>query len=460
MMSNTKRFLKTSGVYFLGNVFTKMISFLLLPLYTSKLDTKSFGYYDLSISLISLVVPIVFFQIWDGVFRFIFDYEQEENKYEVISNGLVIQVVGVCLYTLLVYIVEIEYKGLIYLTGISTAMTYFYAVVARGFTQNKLFVLSGTINSVISILVNVVMIGLFDGGIESLYIASVLGAVTQIIIIESRIKVLKYFKISSLSMSLIKDMLKFAIPIGVSTVAYWLLSGLTRLTITASIGVQANGLYAVANKFGSILVLGFGVFEFAWNELSYTIVKDVDKHRIYETGANLILKVLLMGTAIALPAISMLFPYIINEQYHDANTIIPPVILGVVANSYASFLGTIFLANKNSFFVSISTICSAIINMLALSILVPLFGLMGAVHALMISFIANACLRMIVVKKLYNIDINLIVVLGGVTVLGMASILYYIQNCTYSIFFILIAILISLWVFKNWIKNIFGNLSK
>ena len=49
---------------------SKIVSFLLLPLYTSYLSPAQFGQYDLAYTFINLIVPIVFFQIWDGAFRF------------------------------------------------------------------------------------------------------------------------------------------------------------------------------------------------------------------------------------------------------------------------------------------------------------------------------------------------------------------------------------------------------
>ncbi|MGR5981039.1 hypothetical protein ACT7DJ_36480 [Bacillus cereus] len=93
-MNYLKQFIKTSGVFFIGNTLTKLIGIFLLPLYTSKINPESFGYYDLTISLINLVIPILFFQVWDGIFRFTFDYEKVADKYAVISNGIMIQIFG------------------------------------------------------------------------------------------------------------------------------------------------------------------------------------------------------------------------------------------------------------------------------------------------------------------------------------------------------------------------------
>lgn len=87
-MNRVVHFFKTAGIYFLGNVFTKLISFLLLPLYTSKIEPSAYGNYSLSITILNIVVPIIFICIWDSVFRFSFDFEKENEKYNVINEDL------------------------------------------------------------------------------------------------------------------------------------------------------------------------------------------------------------------------------------------------------------------------------------------------------------------------------------------------------------------------------------
>ena len=47
-MSSTKKFFKSSMVYFMGNVLTKIISFFLLPLYTTRISTDEYGYFNTS----------------------------------------------------------------------------------------------------------------------------------------------------------------------------------------------------------------------------------------------------------------------------------------------------------------------------------------------------------------------------------------------------------------------------
>ena len=97
---NKAKFLKITMTYFLGNILTKILTFLLIPIYTKYLSTEMFGYYDLSVSVITLVIPIIFFQIWDGMFRFIYDYKEQKDKQKIITNGMLISLVGCVLYAI------------------------------------------------------------------------------------------------------------------------------------------------------------------------------------------------------------------------------------------------------------------------------------------------------------------------------------------------------------------------
>ena len=97
-MNNLVKFLKSSGIYFVGNVLTKMVSFFLLPLYTTYIPTEQSGYFDLSYSYISILVPIVFLEIWSAIMRFTFDYTKEKDQYKTLFNGMLIFMASLVIY--------------------------------------------------------------------------------------------------------------------------------------------------------------------------------------------------------------------------------------------------------------------------------------------------------------------------------------------------------------------------
>ena len=78
-MKELIRLIKTTGIYFLGTVGTKLISFLLLPLYTAYLLPSQYGRYDVNITYASLFSSVCFLDIWTGIMKYMFEDKEEER---------------------------------------------------------------------------------------------------------------------------------------------------------------------------------------------------------------------------------------------------------------------------------------------------------------------------------------------------------------------------------------------
>lgn len=452
-MNNIIRFVKTSGIYFLGNILTKMISFLLIPLYSNKILAEDFGYYDLSISIINLVIPLVFFQVWDGVFRFIFDYKEKSDKEKIISNGIVITFIGFLMFTILFVICRsifnFKFAFLIYLNGVLTAVQFYYSIIARGYMRNTLFVVSGVVNSTVNIIMNILLISVFDLGVKSLYIATIFGIIVQMIIIELSLKPLKEFKLKYYSKEIVIDIIKFSLPIGISTISYWLLSGLTRIVISRYLGMESNGIYAMTNRFCSVIVLATSVIQFSWNELSYILASEGNKDNILQQGINYILKTILLMGAVLLIIMNMFYPSFVAKEYIDGITILPIVLLGTIANSFAGLIGTLFMANKKSNVLFISTIIAAVINVLGLLILVPFLGLIGATLALTIAFIVNSFVRVYILNRDSSITIEIGESVKLVIIVMFSCVVAYLGNIFIQLISLIAIIFYSVWYFRG-----------
>lgn len=406
-MEKIIRFFKTAGVYLLGNVFTKMVSFFLLPLYTSRIEPRSYGVYGLVITILNVAVPIVFFSIWDSVFRFSFDYEDDNGKYQVLNNGFAIMLSGAvvfCIGIVAAYLlIGFDYPILICLYSLAMGFQYYYTVIARALQDNNLFVVSGCVNSVVSIIINIVLIVALGMGVDSLYISYIIGVIVQICIIEYKKRFLSYISLKTVKVDTIKQYLKFSIPVTISAISNWLLNGLTQVFITYQLGSYYNGLYNVANKFSSILILGIGVFQFAWNEMAYDLAKEADKNIYYKRSISEILRISLIGLSVLLLLVKLIYPFMVDDQYNESLNIIPMLLIGTLANAYAGFLGTLFLADKKSLSLFTTTLFAGIVNLVGLNIFIPLFGFIGSILSLCLAFVSYSVVRVVLLKKEMNI---------------------------------------------------------
>ncbi len=417
------RFFKTVLVFLAGNMLSKLVSFLLLPLYTSEIDPAQFGNYDIAMTFVNLIAPIAFFQIWDGMYRFAFDYSEDKEKQCVISNSVVVCFFGLFIYVLLFSILNVfikfNYFEYVIIYGILYAVHYLHTYSAKLYLSNTLFVISGVINTLVTAIVNIVLILGFNWGIKSIYLSSIIGTLIQILIIEIKIGVFRSFKFKQIDKKLITKMLQFSIPLCFTTVSYWLLNGLTKIFIQTNSGDYANGLYAVANRFGSLITLIVTVIQFAWNETAYIFSSDKYEDRIkkYSISINVMTVGVIFSTALICLAIKVVFPIFIDAQYNKALALIPATIIGVSANSLASFFATIFMAEKKNGFIMVSILISACLNVFGGYFVAQHFGVQGAIILLASCFILLFILRLVKLRKMYKFKLDLLNVIISTVIL-------------------------------------------
>ena len=84
----SRPFCKKNNFIFAGKVCTQLISFLLLPLYTSYLLTDEYGFVDLITTYVTLIVPIITMELEMSVFRYLVDCRKDKKETKrVFSNN-------------------------------------------------------------------------------------------------------------------------------------------------------------------------------------------------------------------------------------------------------------------------------------------------------------------------------------------------------------------------------------
>lgn len=431
-MTKLRRFIQTAIVYFLGNVLSKLVSFFLLPLYTNYLPPNAYGTYDFIITFLNLFAPILFFQVWDGMFRRSFDFKQKEDKYKIINNAFLVCLIGGFFYFAIFSFSQIFFSldGFIYILiyGFLFSLSYYYNYACRVFLSNKLLVISGLVSTIITAVINIILIVKFGWGIESLYLAPAIGILLQIIIIECKLKLIAHFKFKDISRHEIIKMIKFSLPLCITAICNWMFGGFTRVIISTTLSLYDNGLYAVANKFATIITLLATVFQYAWNELAYLMANDKNRTESYNICIDILLKlVLLIGSAICI-FFKIIFPYFIDAQYWSAIIILPATIIGVMFNAIASVISTFFMVENKTTSVMFSTFLAVIFNVVLGFVLSKYFGLMGATIALAVAYLVLLIVRLIQSKNKYRISISFRVVIILVIIMALAVAEFYLSN--------------------------------
>ena len=83
---------KDTAVFAIGNFGSKILSFLLVPLYTNILTPDEYGVANLLFTTITVLYPMFTFAISEGALRFAMDKQHQRN--EVLTIAIILNLFG------------------------------------------------------------------------------------------------------------------------------------------------------------------------------------------------------------------------------------------------------------------------------------------------------------------------------------------------------------------------------
>ena len=158
-MSKYTKLLSNTAILGAGTFISKVLVFLLMPLYTALLSTEQFGTADILTQTANLLIPLAALGIADGLFRFALDAEGEQRK-EVFTTALSVVVVGILPLTAIIQLLRLAdiYDGYIWLILFYICAANLHLLCAnylRACDKTKAFALQGIANTVLTILLNI-----------------------------------------------------------------------------------------------------------------------------------------------------------------------------------------------------------------------------------------------------------------------------------------------------------------
>ena len=100
-----KDLFKNTFIIAIGKFSTQVLSYFLLPLYTSILSTSEYGTYDLLVTICIFVIPLITIMMEESMFRFLIDEETIEGKKKVISTATIYAITSTIFWCGLAFIV-------------------------------------------------------------------------------------------------------------------------------------------------------------------------------------------------------------------------------------------------------------------------------------------------------------------------------------------------------------------
>ena len=162
-MSRGSDLVKNTAIVAVGKLCTKFISFFLLPFYTAVLSAEEYGIVDLFNTYVSLLLPIIVFQIEDALFRFSIDARENREEEKAVISTVLGFCCGQCvLFAVIFSIIQSNFKIMYgwYLLAnlISSVFSGAMLQLSRGMGDNLTYALASFFNAVIAIILNIVFV--------------------------------------------------------------------------------------------------------------------------------------------------------------------------------------------------------------------------------------------------------------------------------------------------------------
>ncbi|MDL5039752.1 lipopolysaccharide biosynthesis protein [Heyndrickxia coagulans] len=461
-MNKYKNLVNNSFLFAVGNLGTKLITFFLVPIYTYYMTTKEYGIVDILTTTVSVVMPIVTLSIHESVLRFVMD--KTYDKKQILMNSIFVVIIGfICLlpfYNIMVKFIPYE-NGIayFYIILLFQSLYVIFQQYIRAEKKIKLFALSGIFYSIVLFALNIIYLIILNYGIKGYLLSLILTNFISCLFLIFGGQIYKDLFSVKLNIKQMKELLNFSIPLIPNAIMWWVMNLSDRYLIIHFLGLSANGLYAVANKIPNILNMINSIFFQAWQMSAIEEYRSKDRSEFYSNTFNAFSFIMLISTSFLLILLKPILNFSVANDYYIAWMYVPFLLLGSVFASFAGFLGTNYIASKNTTGVFKTSVIGAIINILLNLLLIPKMGVNGASFSTMVSFLVIWVLRIIDTKKFVRIRLQKTKLILSLIIIALQIVILYIDfNLEYLVEFILfcIQILINIKLIKGMFKRLFN----
>lgn len=421
------RLTKQSFIYGIGQVLSKAIVIILLPIHTDKLTTDQYGVFNILLLFIGLMAIIYSFGLNTAFLQFYLLEPDQKNKDKYFTTAFVATLVIAAVLSLFVYSFRepvsnllfhsVQYQDLMNLViGILSfdAFILLSKNILRAEERPAFYASVSLVNVAINCILNIKYV-VHDGlGVKGILLANLLASgLTFILLLPIIFKHLK----ASFSKDMLNRMLKFGLPFLPSALSIFLIDSVDRKLIERFLGLEAVGIYGAGYKISLVIKLFINAFNVAWVPFFLSIANDQNAKNIFSkilSYFTIISSLIFLIFTMFVEQIVRLkfFGYsIVGKEYWAGTQIVPIVILAYVCYGfYVNFQVSVFLKHKTKYFAYIN-VAGAVTNIVGNLFLIPKFNIMGAAYATLLAYLLMAVLLYFITQQIYPIRYQLTKVL-------------------------------------------------
>ena len=385
-----------------GNMGTRMIGFLMVPLYTHMLLPAEYGEMDLLLSVAGVMSPLLACGIHEGIMRFALDKGADHSL--VLSIGLRVFAIAA-----IAFLPVFALLGVIPILGGHGWFLYGYCVLnelmtimlcyIRGCDNTRLYAFLGFLSALFTALLNIIFLAVLRMGLGGYKTSMLLSPVCTVAAAFLMGRVKKDIHLAKWHTGLAREMLRYSMVLIPNALLWWCINASDRFFVSYLCGTAANGIYAVSYKLPTLLSTVATICMQAWQMSAIREHEEKADHRFSQEIYVLLTFFMGLVTQLMLLVNKGLLRIYVSEAYQSAWLYSGPLMIAFFAGSLGTFWGSFYIAQKRMKKYLLSAVAGAMVNVLLNFCLIPWIGVMGAAAATLASYVVVWWVRAAGIQK-------------------------------------------------------------
>lgn len=432
-MSRQKDLAKNTAILTVGKVCTQCISFFLLPLYTAILSAEDYGTFDLFVTYATLLLPLINWQLDQGLFRFMLDYRGNKDEQKKLFSTLLLSstaqnIIYVILFICIEPFLKIENAYFLLLYVVLQVYNALFLQFVRGLGYSIKYTIASFISASATTVLNVIALVFLRMGLQGLFVSTLTAQLLTLIYLVVSSRSWEYFSLKNARIGTFKKVGTYSIPLIPNNLAWWVVNASDRTIISHVLGTAANGIYSVANKFPNVFINFYNILNLSWTETVSLHYNDEDRDEFLTDTMTSLVKLFVAACLGIVACMPFVFPIMVNAKYNAAYNQILILMYAMLFRVLVGLYSCVYVEKKNAKKIAYTSISAAIINITVDLILINKIQVFAASLSTLVAFLSMFIVRYIDVNKTVHMRIKKPIAVGSVLLSVMLIGTYYCNN--------------------------------
>lgn len=412
--SSYKKLFSNTIIFAVGSFSSKILVLLLVKVYTTYLSPEEMGINDVITQIANWLQPLVTLTVSEAIIRFGLD--KAYNKIRVFTLGNIICFAGLAVLGIILPIVAVSgvadkylsgYSLLLYVYIFSSSLKLVYSTFVRALERVKLFAVNGILTTFFTLAGTLLFMIGFKMGNTGYLLSIIVSDLISVVFLTFRAKLWSYLNFKRIDRELLHTMLQYSIPLIPAQILWLITNSSDSFMTTHYLGSEANGILSASYKIPNLVATVYLMFGQAWNMSAILENDSEDRDKFYTNVFNLNQCLLYILAAGCLMIVQPLTSVWLGESFQESVRYSPILIYSSIFSCFTTFLGSIYLASKETKRSMITSLFSGIINVGLNIILIPRIGLYGPPISTVVSYLVVFIIRGYDSRKLVPFDLKI-----------------------------------------------------